>query len=116
MIREHALLHVIPGREADFEVAFSEARSLISSRHGFRNLSLSRSVESPTTYLLLVEWDSLEDHTVGFRQSTEYERWKALLHHFYEPLPVVEHFTPVQLSAARHLLIGMSAHRGASGW
>jgi heme-degrading monooxygenase HmoA len=95
VIREHALLPVIPGREADFERAFAEARSLISSTSGFRSLSLSRSVESPTTYLLLVEWDSLEDHTVGFRQSVAYQEWKVLLHHFYEPFPVVEHFVPI---------------------
>jgi heme-degrading monooxygenase HmoA len=96
VIREHALLPVIPGREADFEAAFVLAKPLISGRPGFNRLSLSRSVESPSTYLLLVEWDSLEDHTEGFRQSAEYQKWKALLHHFYEPFPVVEHFTPVQ--------------------
>jgi heme-degrading monooxygenase HmoA len=96
MIREHALLPVIPGREQDFESAFAEARALISGMIGFQTLSLSRSVESPSTYLLLVEWDTLEDHTLGFRQSAEYQRWKALLHHFYEPFPVVEHFAPVR--------------------
>ena len=63
---------------------------------GFRNLSLSRSVESPSTYLLLVEWEQLEDHTVGFRQSNEYKQWRALLHHFYDPFPVVEHYQAVR--------------------
>lgn len=58
-------------------------------------MSLSRSVESPNLYLLLVEWDSVEDHTDGFRQSAEYQRWKRLLHHFYEPVPTIEHFTAV---------------------
>jgi heme-degrading monooxygenase HmoA len=96
MIREHALLSVIPGQEKDFESAFAEAASLINGMTGFQTLSLSRSVESPSTYLLLVEWDTLEDHTLGFRQSAEYQQWKALLHHFYEPFPVVEHFAPVQ--------------------
>ena len=95
MIREHALLPVIPGREKDFEHAFTRAESLIRSRSGFRNLSLSRSIESPSIYLLLVEWDNLEDHTLGFRESAEYREWKARLHHFYEPFPRVEHFTPV---------------------
>jgi heme-degrading monooxygenase HmoA len=95
VIREHALLPVIPGRENEFESAFTRARSLISGMPGFLTLSLSRSVESPSTYLLLVEWDKLEDHTTGFRQSTEYQEWKALLHHYYEPFPHVEHFTPV---------------------
>ncbi|MDQ1564954.1 MAG: hypothetical protein QOI14_1905 [Actinomycetota bacterium] len=49
-------------------------------------------MESPNLYLLLVEWDSVEAHTDGFRTSPEYESWKALLHHFYDPFPVVEHF------------------------
>ncbi|MDV8148063.1 antibiotic biosynthesis monooxygenase [Arthrobacter sp. B10-11] len=95
MITEHALLHVIPGQEMDFERAFSQAKPIIASMPGFRKLSLSRSLESPGTYLLLVEWDRLEDHTVGFRQSTQYENWRALLHHFYDPFPVVEHYTKV---------------------
>jgi heme-degrading monooxygenase HmoA len=95
MITEHALLPVIPGKENDFELAFIEARPIIASMPGFRSLSLSRSIESPRTYLLLVEWDRLEDHTIGFRQSAQYEEWSALLHHFYDPFPVVEHYTAV---------------------
>lgn len=59
------------------------------------SLSLSRSLESQNLYLLLVEWQTLEDHTQGFRGSEEYEQWRALLHHFYEPFPVVEHFVHV---------------------
>lgn len=85
MIREHALLPVITGREADFERAFERARPIVSGMPGFRDISLSRSIESPSTYLLLVEWDRLEDHTVGFRESADYQRWKDLLHHFYDP-------------------------------
>ena len=95
MITEHALLPVAPGREHDFELAFNEARPIIASMAGFRNLSLSRSIESPNTYLLLVEWERLEDHTVGFRQSEQYAKWRDLLHHFYDPFPVVEHYQTV---------------------
>ena len=62
---------------------------------GFISLSLSRSIESPSTYLLLVEWETLEDHTEGFRGSPEYQQWRALLHRFYEPFPVVEHYNQV---------------------
>jgi len=95
VITEHALLPVIPGREAEFELAFAEARGIISSMPGFLSLSLSRSIETPSSYLLLVEWERLEDHTIGFRQSPEYQAWRALLHHFYDPFPVVEHFSRV---------------------
>lgn len=97
MITEHALLPVVPGREEQFEAAFRQARPIIASMRGFVSLSLSRSIESPGTYLLLVEWEKLEDHTVGFRGSPEYQQWRALLHRFYEPFPVVEHFERVSL-------------------
>ena len=95
MIREHALLDVIPGEEERFELAFAEAKAIIASMPGFRSLTLDRGVEQPSRYLLLVEWDRLEDHTEGFRGAPEYQRWKALLHHFYDPFPTVEHYTPV---------------------
>ena len=97
MVTEHALLSVTPGREAEFEVAFTEARPIIASMPGFLELSLLRGVESGSTYLLLVEWESVEHHEVGFRQSPEYRQWRALLHHFYEPMPIVEHFSAVSI-------------------
>ena len=92
MITEHALLPVISGQEDDFEAAFDHARSVIASMPGFVSLSLSRSIETPGTYLLLVQWDSLEDHTVGFRGSPQYQQWRQLLHRFYKPFPLVEHY------------------------
>ncbi len=95
MIVEHALLPVTPGREVEFEAAFVEARTIIASMRGCRSVSIARGIESPSTYLLLVDWDTLDDHTSGFRGSAEYGRWRALLHHFYDPFPAVEHFAPV---------------------
>lgn len=98
MILEHALLPVHPDRSAAFEAAFAVARPLIAAQPGFRSLTLSRSIETPSSYLLLVEWDDLAAHTEGFRRSAEYTRWRELLHGFYDPFPVVEHF--VEVSAA----------------
>lgn len=95
MILEHALLPVRPGQEDDFEAAFAQAKAIIAGIRGFRSLTLSRCTERPSTYLLLVEWDRLEDHTVGFRGSEEYKQWRRLLHHFYEPFPTVEHYERV---------------------
>ncbi|MGM9474754.1 antibiotic biosynthesis monooxygenase family protein [Pseudarthrobacter sp. YS3] len=95
MITEHALLTVRPGMENDFEVAFSEAKSIIASMEGFCGLTLSRCIESAGTYLLLVEWARLEDHTEGFRGSAAYQDWRKLLHHFYLPFPTVQHYEPV---------------------
>jgi heme-degrading monooxygenase HmoA len=95
VILEHALLTVDSGRRPDFEAAFAQAKGLIAAMPGFRRLSLSRCLERDDRYLLLVEWDRLEDHTVGFRGSADYQQWRALLHHFYDPFPVVEHYTIV---------------------
>ncbi len=95
MVTEHALLPVVAGREEAFEAAFAEAKTLITASPGFVDLSLSRGVETPGAYLLLVRWRSVADHEEGFRGSAAYERWREMLHGFYEPFPVVEHFETV---------------------
>jgi heme-degrading monooxygenase HmoA len=95
VVTEQAVLDVKAGQEAAFEAAFGTARQIIASMQGFESLRLLRCLERPNRYLLLVEWATLEDHTVGFRGSAEYQEWKRLLHHFYDPFPTVEHFSPV---------------------
>ena len=95
MILEHAVLPVKEGQERQFESAFAQAKAVIAQMPGFRRLTLSRCVERPSFYLLLVEWDRLEDHTEGFRKSAGYQEWRRLLHHFYDPFPDVEHYEPV---------------------
>ncbi|MFF1573661.1 antibiotic biosynthesis monooxygenase family protein [Leifsonia sp. NPDC058292] len=95
MIVEHVVLPVIPGREEEFEADFARARLIISAMPGFNGLTLSRQLEQPNLYLLLVEWATLEDHTVGFRKSAEYQDWRAILHPYYDPFPEVTHFEPV---------------------
>ncbi|MCX5740587.1 MAG: antibiotic biosynthesis monooxygenase [Proteobacteria bacterium] len=95
MILEVAVLDVRAGESARFELAFEEAQRIIASMPGYQRHELRRSVEAASRYLLLVWWDTLEDHTVGFRGSPEYQRWKALLHSFYEPFPTVEHYLPL---------------------
>ena len=89
---EHALLEVGEEDSAAFEASFATARPLIEATRGFRWLRLEQSIETPGRYLLLVEWDNLEDHTQGFRNSARYERWSELLHGFYDPFPTVEHY------------------------
>jgi len=95
MILEHAALNVKPGQERAFESAFDQARGIIASMSGFAGLELQRCLEAPNRYLLLVRWQTLEDHTVGFRGSPEYQEWRKLLHHFYDPFPTVEHYETV---------------------
>lgn len=95
MILEAAFLNIKPGQESAFEAAFGEAKSVISAMPGFDALELQRCIETSNRYLLLVKWTTLEHHTIGFRTSPEYQRWKALLHHFYDPFPTVEHYETV---------------------
>ena len=95
MILEVAVLDVRAGQGAAFERAFAEAQAIIASMPGYQRHELRRCLEAESRYLLLVWWATLEDHTVGFRGSPDYQRWKALLHHFYEPFPTVEHYAPL---------------------
>lgn len=95
MILEVATLDVKPGLEPEFEEAFAQAQTIIASMQGYISHDLRRCVERESRYLLLVQWETLEDHTEGFRGSPEYQQWRDLLHHFYDPFPTVEHFTAV---------------------
>ena len=97
MILEAAMLSIKTGFSRDFEAAFREASPIIASMEGYLGHELQRCLELPDRYLLLVKWRRLEDHSVGFRTSEAYLEWKRLLHHFYEPFPVVEHFESVPL-------------------
>ena len=92
MILEVAILHVKKNQEIEFERDFVFAGKYISSTTGYIRHSLQKCVEQSNKYLLLVEWNKLEDHTVGFRESDAYKDWKRLLHHYYDPFPIVEHF------------------------
>ncbi len=92
MILEVAVLDVRTGQEASFEAAFEQASAIISSMNGYVSHQLQRCLEKRNRYILLVNWQTLEDHTVGFRGSEEYQEWKKLLHHFYDPFPTVEHY------------------------
>jgi heme-degrading monooxygenase HmoA len=94
MILEVAMLDVKPGQEAAFERDFATASAIIAGMDGYVSHELQRGVEKPNRYVLLARWQTLEAHTTGFRQSPQYQEWKRLLHHYYDPFPTVEHFTP----------------------
>lgn len=96
MILEVAILDVKPGLTEEFETAFKTASPIIASMSGYISHELQRCMEAPHRYILLVRWQKLEDHTIGFRQSAKYQQWRSLLHHFYDPFPSVEHYELVQ--------------------
>lgn len=92
MILETAILSIKPGQSAAFEAAMAQARPLIAATPGFQRVEVRPCVETAGRYLLLVWWDSLEAHTQGFRGSERYQAWRNLLHGFYDPFPLVEHY------------------------
>jgi len=91
-VLEVAILDVVEEQVDEFEKAFDKAQSIISSMKGYLDHDLQRCHETTNRYILLVNWQSLEDHTEGFRGSDKYQQWRDLLHHFYRPFPVVEHY------------------------
>lgn len=98
MILEHALLTLKVGQSDAFEAAFREASPIIASMEGYLGHTLHKCIETADQYLLLVQWTTLEAHSVGFRDSAAYQTWKTLLHHFYEPFPTVQHYHEIRLS------------------
>lgn len=91
-ILEIALLNVKAGQTESFEASFRQASAIIAGMSGYVGHELRKCVEDGNKYALLVHWETLEDHTIGFRESPQYQEWKALLHHYYDPFPVVEHY------------------------
>ncbi|MEO7120726.1 MAG: antibiotic biosynthesis monooxygenase [Ginsengibacter sp.] len=95
MILEVAILHVIPGREKQFEEDFKIAGKYISSIKGYIRHSLRKCIDEENKYILLVDWEQLDDHIITFRQSEQYLEWKKLLHNYYNPFPIVEHYETI---------------------
>jgi len=92
MILEAFIAHIKNGQESDYEAALRDAAPIISSMKGFISIEMQRCLETKGQYLVLIQWETLEDHTVGFRGSPEYQEWRKRLHRFYEPMPTVEHY------------------------
>jgi heme-degrading monooxygenase HmoA len=93
LIVEHALLHIKRGQSAAFETAMKQAKPLIAASPGFIAIEVRAAAEAQGTYLLIVKWDSIAAHRDGFRKSQRYLQWKALLHHFYDPMPEISYFS-----------------------
>ncbi len=105
MILEVAVLEVRPGQEHEFESAFNAAQKIIASMPGYLGHELQRCIERQTQYILLVRWETIEHHEIGFRNSPQYQEWRKLLHHFYDPFPTVLHYTSVKGASTRMKLV-----------
>ena len=91
MVTEIAQIDVKPGMEAEFEAGVTKAAPLFQRAKGCRGLELQRSIEKPSRYRLFVRWQTLEDHTVAFRGSDDFQAWRSLVGHCFERPPEVEH-------------------------
>lgn len=94
MILEIADIRIAPGRQAEFEAAIQRGIAEVVTRaRGFRGFKVNKGIESPERYVLMIFWDTLEDHTVGFRGGPLFAQWRAIVGPFFASPPVVEHFT-----------------------
>lgn len=100
MILELADIRIQPGKQAEFDVAIARGvEQAISKAVGFRGFKINKSVESPERYVLMIYWDTLENHTVDFRESAAFQEWRGMVGPFFAAPPVVEHFTLLSKSA-----------------
>jgi len=95
MILEVATLNIKENLEQQFEIDFFKAGKYISSIKGYKSHTLKKCIEQQNKYILLVNWETIEDHNIGFRTSEAYIKWKTLLHHYYDPFPTVEHYETI---------------------
>lgn len=92
MILEHAIVSITPGQDAAFESAFANAPAIFERAAGCHGAELRHCVETPGRYLLLVHWETVEHHTVGFRESPLFGEWRALVGPYFAAPPAVEHY------------------------
>jgi heme-degrading monooxygenase HmoA len=92
VIIETALMSIVPGRQDEFLAALERAKGVLAQAHGWRDIHVHRGIERPSAFLVVIGWDTLEDHTVGFRGGELFTRWRALIGPFFAEPPVVEHW------------------------
>lgn len=95
MIIETATITIIPGREDDFLAALEQAKAILAQAAGWRDIVVHRGIERPSTFLLAIHWETLADHTEGFRGSDLFTQWRATIGPFFAEPPSVEHWTVV---------------------
>ena len=99
MILEIADIRLVAGKEAEFDAAIQKGVETVASKaKGFRGYRVSKGIESPDRYILMIFWDTLENHTVDFRQGPLFPAWRAIVGPFFAAPPSVEHFTLVATS------------------
>jgi heme-degrading monooxygenase HmoA len=95
MVLEVAQFDITAGQEEDFASAYKTARQLLADTPGCRSVRMTRGIETPTRFILLVEWDSVEAHEVNFRQSPSFPEWRRLIGPYFASTPLVEHYADI---------------------
>ncbi|MCU0262826.1 MAG: antibiotic biosynthesis monooxygenase [Candidatus Nanopelagicales bacterium] len=93
MILESATISVLPGQEDEFLEALEAAKGVLAQAHGWRDIRVHRGIERPSVFLLAITWETLEDHTEGFRGGDLFGQWRAIIGPFFAEPPQVEHWT-----------------------
>jgi heme-degrading monooxygenase HmoA len=96
MVLEVALIDVLPGRQDAFAAAYRVGHPILATTPGCRSVRMTRGIESPTRFVLLVEWDGVEAHLENFRNTERFTQWRALIGQHFATPPVVEHFVDVE--------------------
>lgn len=99
MVLEVALINVVAGQEPAFAEAYAQARHTLASTPGCRGVRMTRGVESPSKFVLLVEWDSVDAHLENFRATERFQTWRDLIGPYFDGAPLVEHFTDIDAPA-----------------
>ena len=100
MILEIADIRVTPGKGSEFDAAIQRGvETVVSKSKGFRGYKVNRGIESPDRYVLMIYWETLENHTVDFREGPLFPQWRAIVGPFFAAPPAVEHFQLVAQSA-----------------
>lgn len=92
MILELARIDIKEGTNQEFEAALEIAKSVIAQSKGFQSITVKKCIEQTNRYTLLIYWDTLEDHTVGFRESELFVKWRSLIGPFFAEAPLVQHY------------------------
>jgi heme-degrading monooxygenase HmoA len=93
MILETALIHIKPGQETEFLVALESAKEVLAGAIGWKSISVKQGIERNSTFLLQIEWETLENHTIDFREGPLFAQWRAIIGPFFDSAPDVEHWT-----------------------
>jgi heme-degrading monooxygenase HmoA len=95
MVLEVALIKIVAGQEDAFTAAYAEAHDTLASTPGCRSVRMTRGVESPSKFTLLVEWESIDDHIENFRATERFQTWRGLIGPYFDGAPLVEHYLDV---------------------